>query len=196
MPQRSDTEVDRLLAKGGPGGPVADALWDQISMRLPEPARTSRPETRAWLWWLLAPAVPALGVLAFMLLPGEGLQPRGPGSGPAAVVEHSCAQRGEACGVGQPIFLRLRVLKPGGVAYVTLGHGAQGSVLGGPFTLNPDSILPVPSKVTPEATDVGTQLHFRVLWFAAPPTPEELSTAVADASSRAMVSSLSVTVSP
>jgi hypothetical protein len=160
-----DRRVEELLARGNPGGPRLDRLWERLEKDVVKaPAR--RP------WWqamalVFAPLSAAMAVWALGLVPvpaNPGMQERGSGVVPPQL-QGSCGPADTPCHVGQPIYLRLLARHVDGVVYVrTLLPDGKRQHVAGPLYVDPGNPQMLPVRLTPDASDVEKGLDVESVW--------------------------------
>lgn len=164
-----DQRAEDLLARGKPSGPRLDRIWQRVEKQV-----VKKPAPLAW-WKVMGMVFTPLGAVTAVWMLGvvprpqvNGMQERG-GAVVPPQLEASCGTPESPCRVGQPIYLRLLPRHVEGVVYVRM-RSVDGTLLpvAGPLTVNPTSVVPLPSRLVPDAQDVRTGLDVEAVWRPQP----------------------------
>jgi len=186
-----DHDVERLLARGQPGGPRLDRIWDQVA-----PQVVAAPHKVPWWqrgWMMFIPLVPVAALVLFMVLPSsDGLTPRGISRVPP-LLETTCGIAATPCKVGDPVYLRLVARRADGVVYVRLLATSGATPVAGPLPARGDEAVAVPARLVPDAADVARGLDVEATWLPAAVEEKELAAALTAAADNRSVLHLMVT---
>lgn len=165
-----ESDPDDYLARGNPGGPRLDSMWEKLAPQLvvaPVPRRR-RLLTQGWMGavpltvaaaaaWMLWVRVPA---------PAPGFAARGSATAMAPSLEATCGMpQVPPCPVGKPVLLRIHNAPPTGSLHVLLAQDNHVVTVAGPLEPKSDPPVAVPAAVTPQSADVATGVALIVVWL-------------------------------
>lgn len=173
--ERSDRDLDEMLARSRHSGPALDDMWDKLAPQvLPAPSPWKR-------WSALVAWLGPLGVAAALVLMVQSgptaFTPRG-GHPPAQtppLLQATCGTMpANPCRVGQPAFLRAQTLGPGKVFAVMIWEGNAWNTLAVNVPVDPSGTTPVPLRLVPDMADVGHGIRLACFWESDGVTPATL----------------------